>query len=85
MPMQALVAGSMAPAQVSDAHTSPKCTHQRRLVHQLTCERDNCQARLDQFKVPISCHVTTVSASVHIDLLRSFHGRAKHARLNRLQ
>lgn len=49
--MQALVVGSMAPVQVSHQDSSPGHAHLRHLLTQLTQERDDCQARLDQLQV----------------------------------
>ena len=48
--LQALVEGSLAQPQVSDV-TSPRHSHLQRLVHQISRERDECQARLDQLQV----------------------------------
>ncbi|DBB03226.1 TPA: hypothetical protein ACH3X1_013287 [Trebouxia sp. C0004] len=48
--VKALVAGSMAPAEVSHQDSSPGHAHLRRLLTQLAQERDHCQARLDQLQ-----------------------------------
>ena len=54
--MQALVAGSLAPAQLAQTDSSPGHAHLRALLAQVTQERDACQARLDQLQVSLlSC------------------------------
>ena len=47
--LQALVEGSLARPQVPDV-SSPGHSHLQRLVHQISQERDDCQARLNQLQ-----------------------------------
>lgn len=47
--LQALLEGSLAQPQLPDA-SSPRHGHLQRLVQQLTQERDDCQARLNQLQ-----------------------------------
>ena len=47
--LQALVEGTLAQPQMPDV-SSPRHSHLQRLVHQISQERDDCQARLSQLQ-----------------------------------
>ena len=57
--LQALVEGSLAQPPVPDV-SSPRHSHLQSLVHQISRERDDCQARLKQLQV---CHCAVLFLS----------------------
>lgn len=56
--VQALVEGTLAQPQLPDV-SSPRHSHLQRLVHQISQESDDCQARLSQLQA-CYCHFLAV-------------------------